>query len=367
MTTMTKTMTIPEVRERIDRAENATIINFSPTEEKVTSRFQLDADGLMTFERKARDKRSQRREGIGEWLVSRDAYLAAGSFLGIPKAYVQRTPHELMIPHMNHWIANRGIQMIGMAAIDDQIEIFSRSKLDLIPMGRILDKTIEYTGGSEADLSAHHVSHTMYDTTLSIVTHEDKEVIERAAKRGGHVSMREAVRTGVTIEYSHAQAHPLTFSTYVHTMLCTNGMISAESIFRQAANRDGSDDGSDDWMFDALKAALDAGDEEIERQGRLASINFDGHMSDALQGVYSEFSVPVNIRELVTERVVDVGARTLYDVLNAVTWVASNHPDVVGDGGENEADPTLARKLMRIGGQVASHPEVCTNCHRVIA
>jgi len=54
----------------------------------------------------------------------------------------------------------------------------------------------------------------------------------------------------------------------------------------------------------------------------------------------------------------DSDARSLYDLFNAVTYVASNTEEILDD-------PRLTRRLMKIGGRMSSHPEVCGECFRV--
>jgi len=49
----------------------------------------------------------------------------------------------------------------------------------------------------------------------------------------------------------------------------------------------------------------------------------------------------------------------MYDVFNAVTNIASNSNLV-------EDDPGLAYRLMRVGGRLSSHSDICNECHRVL-
>jgi len=56
--------------------------------------------------------------------------------------------------------------------------------------------------------------------------------------------------------------------------------------------------------------------------------------------------------------IIDQGGDTMYDVLNAMTFVASH--------GEGIADnPLRARKLMAAGGDLVEHA-VCPECRQVL-
>ena len=257
-------------------------------------------------------------------------------------------PPSLTVPHLNYWLQNKGMAQLSLAAeeVEDQgnvVKLFSRGGIKPVSNDKILEAVSERWGNN---LLVHHVSHDLFNTTFSVVSPDVQE----------EVAVGDAVRMGVTIDNSYALEHPLTVSAYIHRLICTNGMISADNVYRYSYT--GGSEGSDDWLKQVIDAAFDQADAEVERLRHLKETKFDGHLSDALGSVFAEFGVPVNVRSRITDMVMDTKVENLYDLLNTVTYVASNNEEILDD-------PRLVRRLMRIGGRMSAHPEICGECYRV--
>ncbi len=332
-----KQMTTDQLREILTPAEAMTRITFDP---RVT--------GLNGFVHE--DGKVFLNVGDSHFDLTSDSYLHLGQMVGIPKAYNEKTPPSLTVDHMNYWMANKGLSQVSLAAEEVEgrgqvIKLFSRGAVQPVSNEQILEAVANRWG---ENLLVHHVSHDLFNTSFSVVSPDIQH----------EVAVGDAVRVGVTIDNSYALEHPLMISSYIHRLVCTNGAISTDNVYRYSYSAGGGGDGASDWLSEVIEEAFNQADAEVERLRRLKETKFNGHLSDALGGIYREFHVPTGVRKRITDRMMDTRIENLYDLYNAVTDIASNTEEIL-------EDPRLTRRLMRIGGRIASHPEICGECFRV--
>lgn len=332
-----KEMTTDQLKEILKPAEDMTRVTFDP---------RLGETNKLTYD----DGKVFLDVGDDRFGITSSAYLHLGQMVGIPKTYNEKTPPSLTVPHVNYWLANKGMAQLSLAAeeVEEQgqvVKLFSRGAIEPVSNDKILEAVANRWG---ENLLVHHVSHDLFNTTFSVVSPDVETEVEKG----------DVVRTGVTIDNSYALEHPLMVSSYVHRLICTNGAISADNVYRYSYTGGGGE-GSDDWLTQVIEEAFNQADAEVERLRRLKEVKFNGHLSDALGSIFGEFSVPTGVRQRITDRVMDSDVRNLYDLYNTVTYVASNTEEILDD-------PRLTRRLMRIGGRMASHPEICGECYRVM-
>lgn len=332
---LVKNMTMDELRAMVAPAESLERQTFDP---RATGQF-VQSNGRVAFELDENQL----------FDVTQDAYLRLGQMLGIPAAYAKKMPPNMMLPHFNYWLANRGFRHLTMAANNNVVKLFSKGVLAPVSNDFILDVIRDEIGDQ---LQVYHVSHDLFQTNFSVVQADLQYDI------GAQVG--DPVRYGVAVENSYANTTPLTISAYVHRLSCTNGAISADTVYslsRKSGGPGGEDGGVEEWVQQAIEGAFAQADLAISRLHNLQSIELSAHISDTLQGIYSEFGVPVHSRDEITNMVVDLHIDSLYDLYNVITDVASNSELAM----EN---PAMAMRLMRIGGRIAAHPEICGQCHR---
>ena len=278
------------------------------------------------------------------------AYLKLGQVLGVPGAYIQKTPHYLMIPHMNFWLTNAPVQQMTVALSGDEAVAFSKGAAAPVSNSMLIDVLSETSG---SDLLVHHVSSDIFRTTYSLTVDATHD-LGTAVRRG------DIVRTGITVDNSYAMTGPTAISAYIHRLVCTNGAVSVDHTYKMSRRGGGGDeDSTRAWAQDAIAQVLASLDTEVGRLRALQSIRLDEHLSKSLGSVFAEFNVPQGVRDRITDVVIDTRAETLYDLYNAITYIASNEEEVIDN-------PALVARLMRIGGSLASHPEFCDSCYRMI-
>lgn len=333
MSAVVKEMSVDALRELLAPAERLERTFLEPS----SGAFQLAVERGATGAEQLRVQAGSRT-----FRISSEAYGKLGRLVGIPVGYLSRTPVELMVPHVNHWLTSGKLAVLGYAVEDTTVRLVGKGLDTPISCLQVLD-ALEAVAGRE--LSAHHVVHNLYDTCFSITTSE-----ERAVQPG------DPVRSGITVETSYAGLVPLQISAYVHRLVCTNGAISSEHVYRHS-HRLG--EGTTEWLRDVLALAVGAADREVERLRQMREVRLTGHLAESLESIFAEYSVPTRYREGLTEQVLNAPPETLYDLYNLITQVGSNDVDVL-------AQPQMARRLMRAGGRMAQHHELCNQCHRVM-
>ena len=336
--TMVKEMSPVELRELVEEADRT----------HVSRSFNPEDGGAFAYEG-ARLWRTALGE---EFSVSEDAWFGAGKLLGVPVPFTKKIPPELLVPIYNHRLGSDDApnSMGFMTMGEGQIESFNRGEHNPVLNTRILDVINEAIGSSWSPV---HVSHTPHRTSFSVITEDEHEI--RNPNEPADVG--DFVRSGVSVVNSLSMEHSLEVSGYIHRLICTNGMISTDYTYRYNKNR--SPDTAPEWLHDVVTDAFESVDTQVSRLRELKSQNFDGHLSDSMQSIFSDFSVPRGYREEITHRVINENADSIYDVMNVITDIASNDTEVA-------EDPELAARLMRVGGQIVAHQDYCDHCHRVM-
>ena len=344
MPAVKKEVTLPELMDVLAPSEHLDHVSFDP--QKSDARLEVkqveDDNGV----------RPQVRFMVGDEdrTLTREAFIHLGQLLKIPGDYVAKTPTKIMLPHMNYWLTNGSARSIGFVADGDTIKMFTKGQYPPVSNFTLIDvakSAADEVFGTD-ELSVYHFSNTLVSTSFSLTT-----PTEHVVKGVGDV-----VRAGVTIENSYAESSPLTISAYIHTLRCTNGQISADNVMRLAARHGGSED--QEWLRESLVTAMSAAStSEIKRLEEARDFKVEGHLGDVLRSMFVEYQVPQRFRDQIHQLAEDRAVTNLYDLVDTVTEVASNSEDALDN-------PVMARRLMRVGSAVSSHPRLCNSCFRLL-
>ena len=328
-----KEMSIQDLRDVFRSTEQYESVTFDPRSER--NEFVFDS-GSVKF-------------ALGDSLypLTSDSYLRLSQMVGIPNAYIRKTPHSLMLPHVNYWMSAKGIAQMTMFVNNGIVQMFSKGEATPISNEPILQEIRQIAGDN---LNVSHVSHDLLNTRYSIVSEDIEYDVG--------LNVGDPVRVGVTVENSYAMASPVTLSSYVHRLVCTNGAISVDNVYRFSYR--GGSEGFGDWVSEAARHAFDSASVEVDRLRSMQQVTFDGHLSSSLSSIYTEYNVPSQIRETIEQEVISRSPQSLYDLYNIITDIASNSI-------ECQENPALSARLMRIGGRVSSHPSLCNTCYRVMS
>ena len=296
-----------------------------------TARIQREANNMVSLNWDSRNH-----------LMTAESFIRLGKVIGIPDKYTSKVPVSLMLPHYEYWLREKPEQQISIGLNDkSQIMHVYKGNRTPVPTLRCLDVLEERLG---TELDYHHVSFDPDFTRFSVTL---GETAERAVRVG------DPVRFGLTVTNSMTFKRPLEVAAYTHRLVCTNGSVSDDHIYRYRAN--GDEDEQRYWLERAIDDAIEAANSEFERLDRMDTIELHGHVSEYLELALAEFGVPSNWRDDVRQSVVSRQPRTLYDLYNVVTDMASNSTSALQDA-------EASARLMRSAGRMAVHLDICDNC-----
>ena len=133
-------------------------------------------------------------------------------------------------------------------------------------------------------------------------------------------------------------------------------MISSDSVFK--FSRRIRSQTMPSWIEDVCLQAADKAQLEFDRLNTMADMKLDDNAGSIVRGLFREFSLPREQRDAISERLVNDGTDTLYDVYNAITSVAND---------DNVAsNPLHVRQLQQAAGILSTHHDFCPSCYRTI-
>jgi hypothetical protein len=288
--------------------------------------------------------------GSRKFGVTYGAFQNLGHSLGIPKTITEKFGPELVRPLFMHQIREGKEGAYSAVIRNNVVEGFSVGQLNPVMDVDVIDAVVDVVNDRNyGTLGAHHISFDPFLSTYSITRALDHEI-----------AVNDPVRTGLTVSNSITGSRRLEVSAYVHRLICTNGAISATNSYKFSGGKFGDkEEDRNEWLRRVIGDAFDAADEEVERLRTLRNVRFEGHLSESLNSIYSELSVPVAMRNALTDMVIDGNAETGYDIYNMITDIASNSPIATSDA-------NLSYRMMRVGGKLAESTSFCGGCHRIL-
>jgi hypothetical protein len=305
------------------------------------SEFSSDEKGNMLF--------STSNGSVHEYKLSRDAFIKASRLCGIPETYVSKFPDtdlSLLSDHLNYWFSHRDDDM-KMLLKGDTVVSFLKPTTDYYSRTHLFEmaERILNTGGG-APLLYDHV-HNSLDKGLHYAIISQKQAFMQPG---------DLVRGGIQVQDHILGELPMVVTGYVWRQVCGNGMLSKEILSKYSRKSDISN--LDEWFTEAVTACNETIEEEFARTRHLQDVPIERHGADILHSVFSEFKVSPAMRGAITDNVVNEGADTLYDIVNAITAAANNE--------EFSENPQMIRTLQSVAGHVAAEPEYCPRCFSLV-
>lgn len=307
---------------------------------------QLEVEELLPVATASIDLRvEQGKLKFGDRPVADRAYQLLCSSAGIPSTYAAKTPIELMLPHLKYWLPAAKYSHVKPVALPSgDIVGFIRPTAPILNAEEAL-ATVEDCIGQVTDLEYGFAGGDPELLTFSVFGPK-----EQALKVG------DVVKAGVTVAYSLLDTYPMTVSAATYRLVCANGMISSDVAYK-ASRKLGQADLTD-WLTKAAIAAWASVEQEFDALRKSQDVMIADHLGMSIESIYTEFEVPLAAREEVNERLLQHETRSMFDVIDAVTYVGSNTPEIT-------EDPALMLRMLTIGGRLARHADVCPTCHRV--
>lgn len=354
-----KLLTVDQARERLSVTEPVGEVLFPTTGKSAeVAKFHLTAAWNTGLANAAGTDVVGVTVTIGgqEYQLTRDAMLEATSYIGLTKAYVSKTPAQLIEPNVNWWYQNRPGELKALVS-GDRVLAFTRPTIHPFSNLRLLDTALEGIAG-------------VYGAGEVLVDYKFQHDLRQTAVRlivPAHVRRpreEQPWSAGVQFRNSLSGEKPLTLEGYLFCWWCTNGAVSTHAQSGAWNRRSGGQDDESvtEWARHAVDEILGGLEHEFDALDELANtpipfVTEDGvpDAGAALVDVFEQYRVPLESREAIIEQMVNQDDMTMYGVMQAVTQAAN------GDVREN-----VRQSLMEIGGDLPrANATRCATCRRI--
>lgn len=283
--------------------------------------------------------------GDTEYTVSDHAFDQICDVLSIPKAYAERCPEDIKNTTINYWLTLRSEVMWSGLFEGNHIRSLMNPSYVYVPSIQIYE-AVNNTLKGDLDVSKW-------------VMHKDAlEYVGFSSLYDTHV-VDSPVRAGLRVVYSDSWSVAPKFDSYLCRIACFNSAITPIANKKFRVNGKSSIEIVQQCV-EYIDTAIAQIQPMIDGFAELANQEITNFIS-LIARICSENGLPNKIRELIIASVdnqqyqstVSGEMRTMYDVINLITWVAS-HSDITDEHKEH---------LFAIAGSVMVHNTIrCDSC-----
>lgn len=350
-----KLLTLDDVRERLATTEPLTQLPFNSSTDV---RFRLHEGWSHGAKSRSGDEVVDASVSIGgsEVQLTQDALYKAMNQIHLPAGFGTDTPPELIEPLLNYWFRQGfgeekehkilAVDGVGKAIVRGSVKPYSNIQL----VQRVLDG-IEAKYGVGEVLVDYKFSHSLDDTRIRFVVPEYRRDILNTGTDNDTWSV------GIDFRNSLTGKKQTAISGYLFRWWCTNGAIDTMNQVDAWSRRGaiGQTDEVYEWARQSVDEVLGGLESSLDRVQAMTDMPIDGHTIDVLEDYYDKYKLKDDVRDAITNAMVDETHLTMYSLMQAFTQVA------------NSADlaPDKAAEMMRIGGHIAATSDHrCDSCHR---
>jgi hypothetical protein len=344
-----KLATLTDVRTRLASTEPLST-EFLSSDSKI--KFQIQPDWSLDFDSTGETDAIAAEITVNgkATALSKEALLLAASNIGLPKAYVRRTPAHLIESNLNYWYGGgMGEKAFNMLTVKDVASAFIAPTKHPYSNLSILDNAldgIQNIYGDTEIFADYKFNHSLQRTDVRLIVPSHSRVMEGTDMNDVPQGASDAWSAGIHLSNSLIGKTQTSVDSYLFRWWCTNGAIATmDEVGRWNRRHEASSEVDVyEWARMAVEDALGGMEDRFNDIQTLAHTNIAGNTADVLREVFSEFNVPVTQRALIQEQMLDANTSTMYSLMNAITSTAN----------EDGLDPERADRMMRIGGYVPS-------------
>ena len=302
------------------------------------------------------EARSVRLASGETFQLDEQAERSLSQYLGISKAYLAKCPPDLKAHNLNYWLQRRGHAAAVIEAANDHWVTIHKPNLKILPLARVAD-TVTATLNPNYEIVSLIRNDTRFQ--LDVATDHQVEVApdDRIEDRK---SVGDITRGGIRIMSNPTEVEAPVVQTYLHRLVCTNGLVSSEAEGTIRLKGHTIDD-----IFIEMEAAcrnvLGDLNTKLSEYASLATQFPPGSPVRFAYQIGRERSLTKKVMDRIMERVnILPDDATIYDVLQVFTELANS-------GTVNYA---TMLKLQGIGGELAFKTEAithrCGTCERIL-
>jgi antibiotic biosynthesis monooxygenase (ABM) superfamily enzyme len=262
----------------------------------------------------------------------------------IPTPYAKRCPPELLSQHVNYWLGEAEELKASFSRNGSNLLLgFTNSNYDPIsnmPLLQVLERTV----GNVSEY--RNVQHSPKKTTVDVVS-----------QRTSEPQLGDSVAWGLQFTNSLIGRHLPEIDLVNYRLVCTNGMVSSDVMFRYRHHR-GENADILDWAEEIAARAWEEADRKQEEMNRSAQIPVSESMLEAVPGLLKWLDVPVKVRKYVMNQISMEKPETLWDLVNVITWIATHDSRI--------DNASIQRMLSIVGSKLMMDFSVCDHCHQAL-
>jgi hypothetical protein len=297
----------------------------------------------------------------GDRLVLADsAWDYAFKVAGIRQAGLERFRRELVVPLIDEAFHQTESELKAVVK-DDAIVAFTQAKAEAMDPNKLL-RLMEKGVGGRDKIKGYQVYVDWTRTYLTLVGSDEMKM--GVARNDAGKKVKDLYLYGASASASllgldlPSKNYPLDISGWSHRLICTNGLISAQNVMN-FTRKDAKDQDRDEWIVDRTGQVYAAGATDFDRLKALRDIPLSNHTAETLDSIFGEFGIPTKVRSLIASRHMNEPAQNMLELLNHMTYVASNYAAVVDD-------PLLQRRMQQAAGSVIQHHSLCNSCFQLL-
>lgn len=307
--------------------------------------------------------------GIGDqtWHLSKEAALGIAHGIGLPPAYVMKTPGVLVQSHLNYWAQHSPDLNFKMLVANDNALAITKESIAQFSNTDLLYAVLETCAGllpSEEDsedwteqslLIDGNSHHDLHGTTLRIAFPQELAVKVQTQRYGGTVE--DTWTYGVQLRNSLTGKFPLSVQGFLWSPETEGGIV----LIPGAARFNRKTMGQDlfevlEWVRSATQDVFQHLPHAADTVQTLASESIAKGLSKVLADVFQTYKVPLKGRHLVMDYVSDRQDFTYYGLVTALIKAANNP----------ELPPHHVTTILEICGDLAEQAhDRCTSCQRL--
>ena len=294
--------------------------------------------------------------------LSKAALLQATSKVGLPAAYVKKTPASLIEANLNYWYGDEGglgDKQLKLLVTRDLGSAVTASTINPFSNLRLLDEAlagVEKKFGKGEVLVDSKFHHSLTRTNLRLIIPEHIFTVSNSKTPNDVWSMGLNLQNSLTGD-SGAQT---SLDGYLFRWWCTNGAIDTHASSGTWSRKSGGQDAESvyEWARESVDDVLGGLESAFGDLEQMARTPVAGDVNQLLRETFQAYSLPARSQRAIINNMVDDDEMTMYSLMQAITSVA------------NAADmsPREQATLMTIGGNlVYASNDRCDSCHQLVS
>lgn len=345
--------------------------NLASTEGLVAKTLTMDgADGITTFSLPSgwniglKDKEglelTEAKVGLQgtDYTLSKEAILACAHAVGIPPAYVAKTPGVMIQSHLNYWATHSPDISLKLLTKGDTVLAVTKEGIKPFPNLELLDAVLERICERyditedllDVDFKSHHDLHA---TSLRIIIPKEARQID--AQRNSE-AVEDMWSAGIQIRNSLTGKVPLSVQGYLFGWSEATGAVMQTGAGRYNRKIMGQDLHEVlEWVRTASDNVMKTFDHEFDVLSTLTEESIADSVAAVLADTFRSYKIPLRLRQAIMDNLTEAKDFTYYGLVRAISKSAN-------DPGLPEHFVTT---VLEVAGDLINHAhERCGNCKR---